>query len=117
MKRIVGACFTFLAVTVMAYAAVPAARVSSGEPFMLRGAVVPVAGVPSWPLLAGDSIGTEGASASIRFADGSVVTLAERSNAQLEEVNGKVALRLLGGSMQVTRAAGSTVLFLAKERL
>ena len=40
-------------------AASPEATVASETPFRLRGAVVPVAGVPSWPLLRGDEIATD----------------------------------------------------------
>jgi len=117
MRRI-GVCF-FIASSIasVAFAAGPIARVSSALPFQLRGALVPVAGVSSWPVLAGDSIATGDAAATIHFLDGTSVVLAQHSTARVEELNGRNTVRLLGGTMQATRAAGSTVAFLAQERL
>ena len=97
---------------VLGQAASPVASVTSEAPFRLRGAVVPVAGVPSWPLLAGDEIATDGSAAAIRFSDGSSVTLRQNSTARLEQPGGRFyAFRLLSGAMDVRPASGSKVSF------
>jgi len=98
--------------TVVLSAAGPEATVSSPEPFRLRGVVVPVAGVPSWPLLAGDEIATDRAPATIRFADGSSVVLQQNSAARIERSDDRGSVfRLLSGFMDAKPSAASNVRF------
>lgn len=98
-------------------AASPEATVTSETPFRLRGAFVPVAGVPSWPLLAGDEIATDRSAAAIRFSDGSSVTLRQNSTARLEQVvNDVFIFRLLSGTMDVKPTSGSTVSFYSQSK-
>jgi hypothetical protein len=99
------------------YAAPPVATASSAEPFQLRGARVPTAGVPSWPLMAGDEIATENAAATITFRDGSRVTLARNSRAKLEQQGDNTLLRLLDGSMRYLVSRGSGLRLASQGRL
>ena len=111
MKRI-GLFLTCAACLSMAVAwAAGPVSVTSPEPFRLHGALVPVAGVPSWPVLPGDEIATDRAGASIRFADGSSVVLRQNSSARYESDGNRHVFRLLTGSMDVKSVPASTVSF------
>lgn len=90
-------------------AASPVATVTSGTPFQLRGAPVNPNGVPSWPVMAGDEIKTENGDATIRFFDGSQITLGARSQARVEQVDNSAVFRLLQGDVDVRPAAKSTL--------
>jgi hypothetical protein len=56
-----------LAQAVVLSAAGPAAKITSAEPFQLRGQTVQVAGVPSWNALAGDEIAAGAGSLMVVF--------------------------------------------------
>ncbi len=75
-----------------------AATATSGGAFTLVGIVVQIAGVPSWPVAAGDELQAGEAPVLISFKDGSRVTLAKGSKAKIEKNGGKTLLRLLDGS-------------------
>ena len=75
------------------------ATISSAEPFQLRGASVPVRGVPDWPLSAGDEIATGAAPAMISFADGSRVYLNSHTRAKLHVAGKQNVLRLVQGDL------------------
>jgi ferric-dicitrate binding protein FerR (iron transport regulator) len=94
---------------VAAFAASPVATVSSGADFTLHGAKIVTAGIPSWPVLAGDNILAGTAAARIRFQDGSVVTLSPASSAAVEQGDNGLLLRLLYGSMVFTVAPNSNL--------
>ncbi|QOY85084.1 hypothetical protein [Paludibaculum fermentans] len=85
------------AAAVIAQAAAPVATASSGEDFSLKGAAAPVAGVPSYPVMAGDEIQAGSASTVLKFKDGSTVTLAPHARARVEDGGSQVAVRLLSG--------------------
>jgi hypothetical protein len=117
MKYIV-ALVSFLSLAlVTAFAANPEVSVTSAEPFRLRGAVVPVAGVPSWPVLVGDEIATDRAAALVRFGDGTTVTLRENSSARFENAGDRPIFRLLTGGMDVKPTAQSRVGFYSQNRV
>jgi hypothetical protein len=101
-------CLVILACP-FAMAAQPVATVQSSKPFRLRGAPVPVAGVPSWPVAIGDDIETAASRAVISFPDGNRVTLATDSRAKLEKDAGRIALRLLKGSAEYDLPAASAL--------
>ena len=105
------AVLLFLVVAMSAFAASPVASVSSSSDFVLRGVRVATAGVPSWPVLAGDNVLAGVAPARIRFQDGSVVTLAPDSSARVEQKDDSLLLRLTSGSMAFTLAPNSTIGF------
>jgi hypothetical protein len=105
MLRTVVFPLAIVALTVCTWAAAPLGSVSSPQPFDLNGSNVPVAGVPTWPVGAGDVIATHSAPATIEFSDGSRVILAENSEAKIEAKGGKCVLRLLQGSGEYSLAA------------
>src|SRR5436190_20262028 len=87
----------------------PVASVSSPEPFLLDGVRMPVAGVPSWPLLGGDEVSTTNAPAVISFQDSSQVTLDKNSKARLKRNGAGVILFLVQGTFLLRSVAGSKV--------
>ena len=75
-----------------------AATATSSSAFKLGGAEVQVAGVPNWPVVAGDEVQAGEAPVLISFKDGNRVTLAKGSKAKVEKNGDKTLLRLLDGS-------------------
>jgi ferric-dicitrate binding protein FerR (iron transport regulator) len=92
-----------------AFAATPVASIVSSTDFQLSGANVIAAGVPSWPLMAGDTVVAGTSTARIRFVDGTVVTLGPKSKATVQEKNDDLSLRLLSGFLTFTLAPNSTL--------
>jgi hypothetical protein len=99
--------FVFLFLATALHAAEPVASVTSTEPFLLRGALVTVSGVPSWPVAAGDEIATGTVPAVITFRDGSRVTLNVKSKAKIESEKGRLLLRVLEGAGSYFLVSGS----------
>ena len=100
-----------MGLTGMLAAAAPVATVSSSGTFELRGKQVKTDGVPSWPMMEGDEIGTSGGAATIQFRDGSRVTLNGKSRAKVEKTEDGLVFRLLAGAMQFTLAPKPAVAF------
>jgi hypothetical protein len=94
---------------IVCLAAAPIANVSGTEPFKVSGVSVPVSGVSSWPVIAGDELSAGNAPVVLTFKDGSRVTLGKNSRATVEDKNKKVALRLLDGAMVFMLSRGSNV--------
>jgi ferric-dicitrate binding protein FerR (iron transport regulator) len=116
-----GQSFACLSVALLLVCAVQAAQpvgaITSSEPFLLRGARVAVAGVPSWPVAPGDDIATATSPAVISFRDGSRVTLGRNSKAKIESDGGPLLLRLLEGTGAYVFASGSALqLFVGNKR-
>jgi hypothetical protein len=107
MSRTILICFCIFAVS--AFAAGPVASVSSGSDFMLHGAKVATAGVPVWPVMAGDSILAGTTSARVRFQDGTTVTLSPGSEARVEQSKQGLLFRLVSGGMVFAYAPNSSV--------
>jgi hypothetical protein len=97
-------CLVLILLAVAAAAAPPAVRpvgrIRSTEPFRLRGATMPVAGMRWWPIVAGDDIVAGASPAIITFDDGTRVTLARDSRLKLESAGGRTRVRLVEGSLQ-----------------
>lgn len=100
-----------LGLTGLMAGAAPVATVSSAGTFELRGKQVKTDGVPSWPMMEGDEIGTSGGPATIQFRDGSRVTLNGKSRAKVEKSDDGLVFRLLSGAMQFTLAPKPAVAF------
>lgn len=94
---------------VVCLAAAPIANVSGTEPFKVSGVSVPVSGVSSWPVIAGDELQIGNAPVVLTFKDGSRVTLGKNSRATVEGKSKNAALRLLDGAMAFTLINGSSV--------
>lgn len=80
------------------FAAAPVATVSSTQPVLVSGIAVPTNRVISWPVGVNDEITTQGATALVRFTDGSVVTLQRNSRMRLESNASGVEVKMLSGS-------------------
>lgn len=94
---------------VVCLAASPIANVSSTGPYKVSGVSIPVAGVSSWPVIAGDELSVGNASVVLTFRDGSRVTLGKNSRATVEGKSQSAVLRLLDGVMAFTLGRGSNV--------
>ena len=105
----------FLAVAGAALAAPPVGTVTSSENFRLSGSEVSVAGVPSWPVLAGDVVQTGSGSAMLRFADGSRVVLNGNSRVALEQAGSATRVKLLSGSLKYFSSKNSLLEVVANQ--
>jgi hypothetical protein len=95
--------------TVVLMAADPVGRVTSSGPLTLNGKAVPATAVSSLPVVTGDEIVTSSSSALIFFGDKSRATIESNSRVKLEPNGSSVTLRVLSGSVDLNRAAGSQV--------
>jgi hypothetical protein len=102
--KVIALPIAIVALAACSWAASPLGAVSSTQPFDLNGATAPTAGVPTWPVAAGDVIATHSAPATIVFRDGSRVVVAENSKVKIESQDRKPVLRLLQGSGNYTLA-------------
>jgi ferric-dicitrate binding protein FerR (iron transport regulator) len=107
--------YALFLLTVSAFAASPVASVRSSADFELRGVAVNTAGVPSWPVMAGDVVTARKSPAIIQLEDGSRVTLAAHSRARVEETKEGLAVRLMDGSMAFVMATNSSARFYSGE--
>lgn len=115
MKILNTAVLAMLVGAAIVMAATPVGSVTSSERFSLRGAVVPVEGVPNWVLLPGDDIAALSSPATINFRDGSRAVLLQGSSARIEETASGARLRLLTGSMTVRGSATPSMSFAAND--
>jgi hypothetical protein len=99
-------CYALLLALVLT-AASPVAKITSGEPFILSGAKVPVTGVANWPLVAGDEIVTAKAPGRIDFPDGSRVYVMPNSKLRVTVERGRTLLRLDEGALSYRLARES----------
>jgi hypothetical protein len=115
-KLLVAACLVMMSVA--AWAQNQVATVTSSSPFSLRGATVtPGQGVPTWPILAGDTVKAGNALTIVTFPDGSVLTLAPGSDAKIDFVNGKPVFQLLSGSARYSLKSTSAVQLMAASQI
>lgn len=110
--------FVLLGIMVVsaATAGAPLATITSGSSFELSGVNVPVASVPSWPLVAGDEVATTTQPAVLLFQDRSRVTLDKNSRAKLEQDGKQTRLRLLRGALKYSLAPASALRIFAADR-
>jgi ferric-dicitrate binding protein FerR (iron transport regulator) len=101
--------FILFLVAGCAFAAAPVASIKSSSDFQLSGVSVATAGVPSWPIMAGDTVVAGTTAATIRFMDGTMVTLAPYSQVAVQEKKDDLSLRLLNGFMSFTLAPSSAL--------
>ena len=92
----------FLGSSTLFLAAQPVATVTSSSAFELQGHTVNVAGVPSWPVAAGDVVATHSATATIQLRDGSRLTLLEGSKLRIDSTSEDgLKIDLLAGSLKL----------------
>lgn len=80
-----------------ALAQTPIATISSGESFAVGGVRVPVAGLPSWPLMPGDIVTTGEGPAVISFGNRGRLVLDKSSKLQLQ--SGPLQAIVAGGTV------------------
>ena len=89
---------SLLLTAAFAWAQSQVATVTSTAPFTLRGAAVtPGGGVPSWPVMSGDTIKSGGAVSIVTFPDGSVMTMEPGAEVKVFLENGKPVFQLTAG--------------------
>lgn len=96
---------TFGVFAAVSYGAAPAGSVSSSSAFELSGVHVPVEGVSNWPVLVGDEVATVDSGATVHLKDGSRAVLSVRTRARVEEVDGRLTMRLLSGALEMVNRA------------
>ena len=92
------------------------ATVDSSEPFQIQGKTVPKAGVRAWPVMAGERVATQRASALVTFKDGSRMLLDKDTQVTLLQKNGKVAVRIAHGQVAYRLSASNNVVFDSLEK-
>jgi ferric-dicitrate binding protein FerR (iron transport regulator) len=116
VSRVCCTVLLFLSLVSIAAAETPVATISSTNPFELRGARVPVAGVPSWPLVRGDVIATTTSAAVVSFPDHSQATVEKGSRVEIQGEGNHTTLKLLEGSLLFRWTSDSGVQLKAAER-
>jgi len=104
-----------LTTTLLICAPIPLATVTSTGPFQVHGANVPAdGGVPSWPIMEGDTV-QAGSSApvTVTFANGSVLVLEPGSSARIEMLGQTPVFRLEDGAAHYSLSNLSAVKLLA----
>ena len=94
------------------------ATVTSAGQFQLRDAVItPGLGVPSWPVLAGDTIKAGNAITVITFQDGSVIVLDPGAQGTVDVSDGISVFRLTMGSARHSLKSLTSVKLIAGDKL
>jgi hypothetical protein len=91
------------------FAASSIGSISSAQPIVVSGITVSTNRVMSWPVAVNDEIVTHTAPATLRFTDGSVVTLQRNSRMKLEPLPSGVGVKMLSGSAIYDLKPSSTV--------
>ena len=97
--------------TGLCFAASPIATISSTQPIVVSGITIPTNRVMSWPLAVNDEVATQAAPATVRFTDGTVVTLQRNSRMRLEPGPSGTEVKMLSGSAVYDLKSRSTVSF------
>ena len=87
------------------------AIIHSNAPFLLRGANVSTGqGVPSWPVMAGDTFSAGKAPTTLTFTDGSVIVLAPDSSGSIEMSGDTPVFHLLTGKASYRLKSAAAVI-------
>ncbi len=98
MRRLALVLILLMAVMGLAYAqGAKVATATATAPFKLKGAEVNPAGVPSWPVMAGDAIEAGKAPVTLTFEDGTKVALSPGAKGRVEMQSGKAVFVLTDG--------------------
>jgi hypothetical protein len=92
------------------------ASVSSAQPFELRGKTVPARGATSWTVRAGDELKTSAAPATLKFKDGTQLTLDPDSKIRVEQDGSRVVVRVLDGAVDYQLSAKTNLTLAANEK-
>jgi hypothetical protein len=110
MKKLSGIVALLLAFAITGLAETQMAIVTSAGPFQLRGAhVTPGPGVPSWPVLPGDTITAGAAAVTLTFPDGSTIVLSPHTSAVVTLTGSTPVVALMSGAAHYTLTAPTAV--------
>ena len=113
MRLLSGCAITILASVAitgtMAYAAQPIGTASSSASFSLNGVPMRFEGVSSWPVMSGDEVRSGSSSVTIRFQDGSRMTIGEQSRVKFGENGDSSDVNLTEGSAQYNLVPRSSI--------
>src|SRR5579862_8661728 len=85
MRRTAKSLAVVMAVAVAVLAQTQVATITSDSPFQLRGAsVTPGQGIPSWPVMPGDTIQAGQTPLTLTFSDGSTIVLSPGATAKVD---------------------------------
>lgn len=84
----------------LASAARVVARVTDTSSVQIRGVTVPMQEVSSWPVALDDEVATGPVPATLRFADGSTVSLARNTKVRVEADGSSYSVRVVSGSVR-----------------
>jgi hypothetical protein len=99
-----------MALPVCAWAQTPVATVTSTTQFELRGAgVTPGQGVPSWPVMPGDTVKAGNASVTFTFSDGSSIILDPQSVGKVDLSGKTPVFQLETGSIHYSLKSKAAV--------
>jgi len=105
-----GMVFAVATLTIMsASAGSSVGTASSSSSFEIRGHLLNVGSVPSWPILAGDDVCAMGSSVELTMRDGSRITLAPNSRVQIESTADGLSANLISGSMRFSLTSGANL--------
>lgn len=100
-----------------AWAQTQVGTITSSAPFRLRGAAVtPGEGVPSWPLLPGDTVKAGEALTILTFSDGSVVSLEPGTEGNVDLSAGTPLFQLANGTVTYSLKTRTAVKLLSGDR-
>jgi hypothetical protein len=89
-----------ISVGLLGWAQTQVATITSSAPFRLRGATItPGEGVPSWPVLPGDTVQAGNALTIITFTDGSTVSLEPGTEGNVDLSGGAPSFQLASGTV------------------
>jgi hypothetical protein len=101
---------TLVVLAIVAWAQTQVATITSDGPFQLRGAnVAPEQGVPSWPVMPGDTIQAGDKPLTVTFEDGSQIVLAPGSSAKVDLQGKTPVFQLETGSARYSLKALDSV--------
>jgi hypothetical protein len=110
MRRPGRLAVAIVAVAVIGFAQTQVATITSDGPFQLRGAnVAPEQGVPSWPVLSGDTIKAGDKPLTVTFEDGAQIVLAPGSSAKVDLLGKTPVFQLETGSAHYSLKALDSV--------
>ena len=99
MRRSMKFLAVVTALTIVVSAQTQIATITSDSAFQLRGAgVTPGQGVPSWPVLPGDTIQAGQTPLTLTFSDGSTIVLSPGATAKVDLLGKTPVFRLESGS-------------------
>ncbi len=116
MRRLILASILILAVLGLVFAQVKVATATSTAAFKLKGAEVNPAGVPSWPLMAGDAVEALKTPVTLTFENGSRVSLAPGAKGRVEMQNGKATFVATEGEIYYDMKGVDSVKLMALEK-